>query len=172
VKTISKKLYLSSILVCLGIAFLLTLTIQNALLNGGIEISIFWFLFIIDILFAICGIVIFMILIYELWKIIPADYCRTTPGKAVGFLFIPLFNYYWIFQVLLGWTKDFNSYTSKNNLNVQKMPEDVALALSIVSIISTLSFIQIYAFLANFILLTIFINRSIEGVNSLARTGT
>ena len=31
-----------------------------------------------------------------------------SPGKAVGFLFIPFFNYYWIFVVFRGFAVEFN----------------------------------------------------------------
>ena len=35
---------------------------------------------------------------------------RTTPGKAVGFLFIPFFNIYWYFVCFFGWAEDYNQY--------------------------------------------------------------
>jgi len=35
---------------------------------------------------------------------------RTTPGKAVGYLFIPFYNLYWFFVAYHGWTEDFNRY--------------------------------------------------------------
>lgn len=33
---------------------------------------------------------------------------RTTPGKAIGFLFIPFFNIYWLFVAYYGWAMDYN----------------------------------------------------------------
>ena len=32
----------------------------------------------------------------------------TTPGKAVGFMFIPFFSLYWMYQALWGWSKEYN----------------------------------------------------------------
>lgn len=41
----------------------------------------------------------FFSFIYAFWKTLPADYAPTTPGRAVGFLFIPYFVFYWNFIV-------------------------------------------------------------------------
>jgi Na+/proline symporter len=58
-----------------------------------------------------------LVLLYKAWTAIqhgPVP-VRTTPGKAVGFLFIPFFNCYWIFQALWGWTKDYNAVAACRN---------------------------------------------------------
>ena len=47
-------------------------------------------------------------LIHSLWKLIPADIARTTPGKAAGFSLIPFFHCYWVFISILGLCKDMN----------------------------------------------------------------
>lgn len=38
-----------------------------------------------------------LVLLYQYWKLLPAEEAVTTPAKAVGYLFIPIFNLYWIF---------------------------------------------------------------------------
>ena len=38
-----------------------------------------------------------VILLYRYWKFLPAEEAYTTPAKAVGYLFIPVFNLYWAF---------------------------------------------------------------------------
>jgi hypothetical protein len=50
----------------------------------------------------ILGIVFFCILHYQCWNAIPGPLRAITPGSAVGFLFIPLFNFYWAF---VSWPK-------------------------------------------------------------------
>ena len=45
---------------------------------------------------------------YRLWKLLPKGIAQTTPGKAVGFLFIPFFNFYWISVSYLGLSKGMN----------------------------------------------------------------
>jgi hypothetical protein len=56
---------------------------------------------------------------YQLWKLIPKDIARTTPGKAVGFLFIPIFNLYWCFVSMLGLSKDINEAFRRQGLQYQ-----------------------------------------------------
>ena len=41
------------------------------------------------------------IYIYRMWWMLPASYARTTPGKAVGFCFIPFYNFYFVFTLSL-----------------------------------------------------------------------
>ena len=38
-----------------------------------------------------------IVLLYRYWKFLPAEEAETTPAKAVGYLFIPIFNLYWSF---------------------------------------------------------------------------
>jgi|GEM_PF-4241500 len=44
--------------------------------------------------------ILLFIWLYQTWDIIPVKYRSTTPAKAIGFLFIPFFNYYWIFRAI------------------------------------------------------------------------
>lgn len=47
-----------------------------------------------------------MMLHYRCWKAIPADVARTSPGAAVGLLFVPFFNIYWVFVSYAGLAED------------------------------------------------------------------
>jgi hypothetical protein len=75
-----------------------------------------------------------LVLIYKMWAAIQDGYARATPGKALGFLFIPLFNFYWWFQVFWGFAKDFNAYVDRYALRVRKLPAGLLLAYPIVLI--------------------------------------
>lgn len=48
-------------------------------------------------IFLLVAIICMFVLLYQLWKQIPASIASTTPGKAVGLLFLPIFNLYWIY---------------------------------------------------------------------------
>ena len=51
----------------------------------------------------------FYICLYRAWSCLqPGGLARSTPGKAIGFLFIPFFNYYWLFMAFYGLAKDWN----------------------------------------------------------------
>jgi hypothetical protein len=49
------------------------------------------------------------ILHYACWQALPERYRATTPAQAVGFLFIPLFNFYWAFVSLPKLAEGFNA---------------------------------------------------------------
>jgi hypothetical protein len=66
---------------------------------------------------AILGLVesiLMFILVYHFWKTIQDGYARTSPGKAVGFLFIPVFFYYWIFVAFFGLSQDLNAFIKRH----------------------------------------------------------
>ena len=50
----------------------------------------------------ILGLIFLSVLHYRCWKTVPLEFRATTPGKAVGFMFIPFFNFYWAF---ISWPK-------------------------------------------------------------------
>jgi hypothetical protein len=58
--------------------------------------------------------------LYRVWASIRSPY-TTSPGQAVGLLFIPLFNLYWIFQAFPGFAADYNSYADANQLDVPRL---------------------------------------------------
>jgi hypothetical protein len=60
------------------------------------------------------GIVLQYILVYKLWNSIQDGFARTSAGKAVGFMFIPFFNFYWMFVVYFGLAQDQNRYIDRH----------------------------------------------------------
>ena len=56
----------------------------------------------------IVGFVFGLILLYQLWKVIPEDIARTTPPNAVGYMLVPLFFLYWMFVAVVGLSEDMN----------------------------------------------------------------
>ena len=57
------------------------------------------------------------LILHELWSLIPTHKARTTPGKAVGFLFIPLFHLYWVFIAIYGLAKALNAETGRKSVS-------------------------------------------------------
>jgi predicted Zn finger-like uncharacterized protein len=76
------------------------------------------------------------IALYRTWYIIPDAYARTTPGRAVGFLFIPLFNFYWIFVAAKGLADDARDFMKKAGVMEQTISPGLSLAYAILSILS------------------------------------
>mgnify|MGYP000963222355 CR=1 FL=1 len=68
---------------------------------------------IIELVVAASGVLEY-VLLYKLWKVVQDGNASTSAGKAVGFLFIPLFNYYWFFRAYWGLAKDLNKYIDRH----------------------------------------------------------
>ncbi len=60
---------------------------------------------------SILALVFSLISHYHMWDAVPEHLRRTTPGKAVGFLFIPFFNLYWLFPSYAGLADDVSKVT-------------------------------------------------------------
>ena len=60
-------------------------------------------------------------ILYRAWKAVQDDRVRTTPGKAVGFLFIPLFNFYWLFVAIGGYAGAFNTFAARHRIPVPRL---------------------------------------------------
>jgi len=61
------------------------------------------------------------ILLYKLWKVIPPDIARTTPGMAVGLSFIPFFHLYWLFVAYVGLANDMNKSLQQRGIQRQSV---------------------------------------------------
>lgn len=57
----------------------------------------------------------------RVWSYLRYGNPRTTSGKAVGLLFVPLFNWYWIFVAFHGLAQDWNRITSQF-VDLQRAP--------------------------------------------------
>lgn len=69
--------------------------------------------YVVSFVTLIAGILL-LIIIYRSWKVVQDGYASTTPGKAIGFLFIPFFNFYWLFKAFAGLSVDQNSFIDRH----------------------------------------------------------
>lgn len=58
----------------------------------------------------------FLLLLYKAWDAIRDGVTRITPGKAIGYLFIPVFNVFWLFVAVGGWPGAFNAFAARQRL--------------------------------------------------------
>src|SRR3972149_3284350 len=128
-KLVSKAFYLSSIAISIGITDAIIILAISRIRTGSPQavgglILLSW----IPLLY---GGVVSIILWYKSWAVIQDGHQRTTPGKAVGLFFIPLFNIYWAFQSIWGLSKDFNAYLQRNSISEPRLPEGLFLAYTI-----------------------------------------
>lgn len=90
---------------------------------------------------ALGGGVLFLLQMYNYWKMIQDGYASTTPGKAIGFLFIPLYNLYWAFQTFWGLSKNLNSFIDRHfsaipGMQVRRAMPTISLVFCIVYLVN------------------------------------
>lgn len=79
--------------------------------------------------------VFWCILLYRHWSLLQGHGARTTPGKAVGFGFIPFFGFYWWFVAYAGLATDNNRYLSEIGIKSVRMSFGLAVTDCILSIL-------------------------------------
>ena len=72
---------------------------------------------------------------HRAWRAIQDGCARTTPAKAVGFMFIPFFNFYWAFRLIWGFAKDYNAFCQRHRIDgAPRLPERFFLTVTILSV--------------------------------------
>jgi len=120
-----------------------------------------WPLLILAIPLLIYSQVIYLIFVYKAWESIQDGHARTSPCQTIGLLYVPFFNFYWIFQAHWGFAKDYNAYISRHGVAAApRLSEGLFLAFCIMSLIP---FVNIVAP----VLYAVIISDICHGVNSL-----
>ena len=77
-------------------------------------------------------VVVFNVLIlHRGWKAVQDGNAQASPGSAVGYLFIPFFNMYWIFVAYYGLMQEFNRLAIARGRPDQKVGTGMALTMCI-----------------------------------------
>lgn len=132
----------------------------------------------VSLIFVIVSMIAFLMTIHALWQTIQAPptgvgiqgVARTTPGKAVGFMFIPFYSLYWVFQVWVGLAADMNKTLDMRGVNASRLSTGLAIAISVCTLLSMIPYFGLLAWLANLIMVPMFLWRAFAAANAL-RTG-
>lgn len=84
----------------------------------------------------IAAVVFAAILLFRTWDQIQDGEARTSPGLAVGLMFVPLFNLYWVFVAILGLAKDLNRYMDERDIGGHRVNENLAMAMAVLMPVS------------------------------------
>lgn len=113
--------------------------------------------------------VIVFIRLFQLWRLviglspflglIPSV---RTPGRAVGYLFIPMFNLYWVFVALGKLPRDLNAMAHASDTPT-RVPTGLGLAAAILSVISVIPFVgQVAGAVNGLVLLPLFLTGAVS----------
>jgi hypothetical protein len=100
----------------------------------------------------IAAIVFYCFIIHKLWSLIPMNVAKTTPGKAVGFMFIPFFNLYWSFVAFHGLAQALNAETKRNLIPNKVINEGMSLTYCILMCCSVIPFLGIFTSIAGIVI--------------------
>ncbi len=105
------------------------------------------------------GFISFYVLLYKAWAVINDGQAKTTPGKAVGFSFIPFFNIYWMFVAIGSWGKEYNAFNQRHGKhNAYQASESLGLIHCIMQLL--------VGGLALLITMPLLISQMCNGINS------
>ena len=95
---------------------------------------------------------------YRCWNAIPERFRSLSPGQAVGFVFIPFFNFYWAFLTWPKLAEDLASWqTSMGNPRPTRL-KGLAVTYGILFVLAwTLGFVPGFDILVTLVALVIFI---------------
>jgi len=99
------------------------------------------FVFIAIILFTVANILKF-ILLFKAWKSLQGTgYERTTPENAIGLLFVPFYNLYWVFIAYRGLCVNINKYMKSINIPQTKLTSTTY--ATFVCVINVIPYVQV-----------------------------
>jgi hypothetical protein len=111
--------------------------------------------------------VVLLVLYYKMWAAIQDGHARTSPGAAVGFLFIPFYGLYWIFRVISGFAADYNRYIGRYSLAVPKLPMWLFIAYPIVILLGNAPFAGAVIGFFSYALMVAVVYKVCSAVNAL-----
>jgi hypothetical protein len=106
------------------------------------------------------------VLLAKMWGSIQDGWTTVTPGKAIGFLFIPFFNLYWIFKVWAGYAGEYDNYAVRHNLDIAPLDSSIFTLYPIFAILGGLFYLPIV--ILPFLLFPM-IGKACDAVNGLGQ---
>ena len=110
------------------------------------------------------------LLTYKMWAAIQDGHARATPGKAVGLLFVPLYNLYWAFHAFWGFSKDYNSYLQRHGLKALKLRPGLFLAYVVLVFLGFVPKVSLLVIAANILVGAAMIGEICDAINALPAT--
>ncbi|MBX9678989.1 MAG: DUF4339 domain-containing protein [Gemmataceae bacterium] len=102
------------------------------------------------------GSIFYLVFLYRCWDAIQDGHVETTPGMAVGLLFVPLFNLYWVFVSIRGLAAKANEYAIRHRLRAPRAPHTLGLAVGMNYALSPICWIGFIGLACNLFVFPVF----------------
>lgn len=96
----------------------------------------------------IATVTLFLVIVYKSWVLVQDGHARTTPDQALGFSFVPGFQFWWWFVAFKSLARDMNRVMANEHIAGQPVSEDLALWF----VISLLAFPLAFPLIATVVL--------------------
>ena len=87
----------------------------------------------------ICAFAFFSVIVRRAWANIEGGSAGQSPGKAQGFLFIPFFNFYWVFPALVSLATQTNAKAASGNVPAAGLTRGFGLVIAILFCVTSLT---------------------------------
>jgi len=138
--------------------------VREVILNPGTQLEP---LGLVLIAVVACSSAVFLVLIYKMWAALQDGVETTTPGRAVGFLFIPLFNLFWLFKAVGGFPVAYNEYVQRHSLPLPKLASGLFYAYVLASLLAWVPLFGVFAAALAWVLGILVISQACNAVNAL-----
>jgi hypothetical protein len=136
----------SFMLILLPVAMLVVMVLMLGGKFGGNQATPFMVLVLLGVVqFLIVGTIIYFLVLGKMWGSLQDGQTPISAGKAIGFLFIPLFNYYWLFRAWGGFPKEYQNYSDRYSLNLSAPSSFAFYAYPAFQILSIIGFMAFYS---------------------------
>lgn len=85
------------------------------------------------------SVLIELAMIYKMWAAIQDGNASVSPAKAVGFLFVPVFNIYWALYMFTGFAEDYNSFVGRHKVKTKDLPLVLFLIYAVMFLLSSIA---------------------------------
>lgn len=153
----SKKWYVGGYAASFALFIVLEIGLFIVLFSGVFrrEEKILMLLLVVMILallqFTVVSVIYTFLMLARMWGAIQDGQTSVTVGKAIGYLFIPFFNLYWIFKAWGVFPAEYNRYVERYGLNVPRLGNAAFVAypvLLLLGVIPLIIFVQPFVFIA------------------------
>jgi len=159
--------FLGGPLFLIGLIFLM---VSNNSYSNDSSSALSGVLMMMGMILVLLATILYLILIYKAWDCIQDGHARTTPGKAVGFMFIPFYNLYWIFQAIPGFADDYNAYLDRAKISAPPLDRGILQAQAILQVLSIIPYVGLICALALMPIYCIVAAKICTAINALPET--